>query len=149
MPNLINDEIRYATLVRAPIDRVYDGIATAAGLDGWFTSGATVDARAGGDLVFRWVDFGADQVTATAHCPILVAERPTHFTFQWQASDDPNWASTVEFRFEPVAEGTLIRVREYGYPDSAPGLRAMLNCAAGWGEALTLWKFYLEHNIRY
>jgi uncharacterized protein YndB with AHSA1/START domain len=44
---LIQDEIRYATLVRAPADEVYDGIATAQGLDGWFTKGASVDARPG------------------------------------------------------------------------------------------------------
>jgi uncharacterized protein YndB with AHSA1/START domain len=37
MTELINDEIRYATFVRAPVERVYDGIATAAALDGWFT----------------------------------------------------------------------------------------------------------------
>jgi hypothetical protein len=29
------------------------------------------------------------------------------------------------------------------------GLRAMLDCSAGWGEALTLWKYYVEHGIRY
>jgi hypothetical protein len=62
--------------------------------------------------------------------------------------DDPTWTSTVEITFEHVEGGTL-KVREYGYPNTPEGLRAMLNCAAGWGAALTLWKFYLEHGIRY
>lgn len=145
----IDDEIRYASLVRAPIEAVYDGIATAQGLDGWFTQSAEVDARPGGEIVFRWAGFGADKVTDTARGPVLAAERPRRFVFQWHASDDPTWMTTVEIEFEPVAEGTLIRLRETGYPDTPAGLRAMLNCAAGWGEALTLWKFYIEHGLRY
>ncbi len=150
MPPLIRDEIRYTTLVRAPIERVYDGIATAAGLDGWFTQGAAVDARPGGEIVFRWVDFGGDRVTGAARGPVLTAERPTRFVFQWPADDgEPALMSTVEIDFEATDAGTLIRLREHGYPDTPRGLRAMLNCAAGWGEALTLWKVYCEHGIRY
>lgn len=149
MSKLIGDEIRYATLVRAPAEQVYDGIATAEGLDGWFTEGATVDARPGGEIVFRWHEFGPDKVTAVDRGPVLEAEGPRRFVFQWHADGDPAWMSTVEIDFEPVDEGTVIRLREYGYPDTAQGLRAMLNCAAGWGEALTLWKYYIEHGVRY
>ncbi len=147
--NLIDDEIRYSTLVRAPIEKVYDGIATAAGLDGWFTNGASVDARPGGEIVSRWEQFGADKVSAIERGRVLEAQRPRRFVFKWHPSDNPDWMSTVEIIFEPQEGGVLIRLREYGYPDTAEGLRAMLNCAAGWGEALTLWKFYLEHGIRF
>lgn len=149
MNQLIDDEIRYATLVRAPADRVYDGIATAEGLDAWFTRGAFVDAHPGGEIVFRWHEFGADKVTGVDRGPVLEAEKPRRFAFKWQANDDPSWSSTVEIDFEAVDEGTIIHLREYGYPDTPQGLRAMLNCAAGWGEALTLWKFYLEHGVQY
>lgn len=149
MSALIDDKIRYATLVRASPERVYDGIATADGLDGWFTKGASVDARPGGEIVFRWQEFGADKVTGTDGGPVLEAERPHRFAFRWHADDDPTWMSTVEIDFEPVEEGTIIRLREYGYPDTPQGLRAMLNCAAGWGEALTLWKYYVEHGVKY
>ena len=55
----------------------------------------------------------------------------------------------VAIDFEPVPEGTLIRLRESGYQATPSGLRAMLNCSAGWGEALTLWKFFIEHGLRY
>ena len=51
--------------------------------------------------------------------------------------------------FEKVAEGTVIRLREYGYHDTPSGIKAMLECAAGWGEALTLLKYYVEHNLLY
>jgi uncharacterized protein YndB with AHSA1/START domain len=144
----IDDEIRYATFVRAPPEEVYDGIATSKGLDGWFTEGARVDPRPGGELYFRWKDFGAEQITDEAHCPILEAERGKRFVFQWKP-DTPDYYTTIEIEFEPVEGGTIVHLREHGYQDTPSGLRAMLNCSAGWGEALTLWKYFIEHEIRY
>jgi uncharacterized protein YndB with AHSA1/START domain len=148
MTEQIQDEIKCATFVRAAPERVYDGIATAGGLDAWFTEGASVDPRPGGEIFFRWKEFGADRITAEGRCPILEARRPERFVFQWRP-DNPSYATTVEIDFEPVEGGTIIRLREYGYEDTPSGLRAMLDCAAGWGEALTLWKFSVEHGLRY
>jgi uncharacterized protein YndB with AHSA1/START domain len=143
MTKLINDEIRYATFVCASAERVYDGIATAAGLDGWFTVGAEVEARPGGRIVFRWKDFGPDKVTGSDGGPVLEADRPRRFVFQW-SPDSTDYQTTVEINFEPTEGGTVIRLREHGYRDTSAGLRAMLECAAGWGEALTLWKLWAE-----
>jgi uncharacterized protein YndB with AHSA1/START domain len=148
MPELIGQPIYYETFVRAPPDRVYDGIATAEGLDGWFTAGAEVDARPGGRIRFRWKDWGPSRISAEDGGPILEARRPERFVFQWHP-DDETYATTVEIEFEEVEGGTIIRLRESGYRDTDSGRRAMLECAAGWGEALTLWKVYIEHGIRY
>jgi hypothetical protein len=38
---------------------------------------------------------------------------------------------------------------EQGYKQTTSSLQACLGCATGWGEALTLLKFYLEHGITY
>jgi len=43
----------------------------------------------------------------------------------------------------------VVRLREYGYHNTPSGLRAMLDCAAGWGEAMALMKVYVEHGITY
>ena len=43
--------------------------------------------------------------------------------------------------------GTIVRLREAGYYNTPSGIRSMVECAAGWGEALTLLKFYVEHGI--
>ena len=51
--------------------------------------------------------------------------------------------------FEAVEDGTIVRLREYGYEDTPSGHQGILECAAGWGEALTLFKFYVEHGITY
>lgn len=78
----------------------------------------------------------------------MEALRPKRFVFQWHP-DNPSYATTVEVDFEPAAEGTIVRLREHGYADTPEGHRACLDCAAGWGEALVLLKFYVEHGLRY
>jgi uncharacterized protein YndB with AHSA1/START domain len=134
--NLIDVEIKQATLVRAKPEAVYDAIATAEGLDAWFTVGSELDARPGGKMVFRWKNWGPDKYTNDS--PATVVE-----------ADNPSYATTIELDFEEVEEGTVVRLREYGYHDTLSGRAAMLECAAGWGEALTLMKYYIEHGVTY
>ena len=45
--------------------------------------------------------------------------------------------------------GTILRLTEQGYTNDSNGRTMALECAAGWGEAMTLLKFYLEHGIIY
>lgn len=135
-----------ATLVRAPRERVYDALTQAAELDAWFTTGAEVDPRPGGEMVWRWVEWGPDGITAEDRGPVLEARRPERYAFQWQAELG---GTTVEVDFEEHPEGTLVLLREHGYPDSKEGWRQFLDCSTGWGEALTLLKFHVEHGVRY
>jgi uncharacterized protein YndB with AHSA1/START domain len=148
MTELIDVEIRQNTLVRAEPEKVYDALTTGEGLDAWFTVGSEVDARPGGSITFRWKDWGPDKYTTEAIGPVLEAERPERFVFQWH-SDTPDYFTTIEIDFEPVEEGTVVRLREHGYHDTPSGRAALLECAAGWGEALTLMKYYVEHGVTY
>jgi uncharacterized protein YndB with AHSA1/START domain len=142
----IEEPITHRTVIAAPAERVYDAFATADGLDGWFTSGAEVDARPGGMIKFRWRDWGPQRLTCEDGGAVLAAHRPSHFIFQWQPGG-PGFTTTVELTFERVAVGTIVSVRETGYPDTPDGRRALLDCAAGWGEALTLCRFFLERGV--
>lgn len=144
--NVIAEPIAHEVLIAAPAERTYDAFATAQGLDGWFTEGAEVDARAGGEIKFRWRDWGPRRLTCEDGGRVLAAHRPSHFIFEWHPGG-PAFTTTVELTFERVAVGTIARVRESGYPDTPDGRRAMLECAAGWGEALTLVRFYLERGL--
>ena len=151
MSNLI--EINHAVFVRAAPEVVYDAFTTSDGLDGWFTSGAQVDPRPGGEICFRWVDWGPDRVTGEDGGPVLEAQAPSCLIFQWYP-DNPTYPTTVEIKFQSAVDkdgtpGTIVRLREHGYQDTPAGLKACIDCAAGWGEALTLLKFYVEHNIQY
>jgi len=148
MSKMIDEKVSFTTLVRATPERVYDAMATADGLNGWFTTSASVDARPGGEIRFRWVDWGYSHYTGENGGPVLEARRPERFVFQWQVDTD-SYNTTVEIDFEPVDEGTIVRLVEYSYEDSPTGLKDMLARASGWGEALTLMKFYVEHGVRY
>ena len=143
--SLFDTPILHKVLIRADRKKVFDAMTTAEGLDGWFTQGASVDLRAGGKLVFKWVDWGVDKVTSEAECPILEVKIPERFVFKWWSDH----YTTVEMDFKEVEEGTVLIVKEYGYQNTSEGRRRCIECATGWGEALTLIKFYVEHNLSY
>lgn len=146
-------EINHAVFVRAAQQEVYEAFTTRKGLDGWFTTGAQVDPYPGGQIRFRWVDWGPDDVTGEDGGPVLEARAPSSFKFQWYP-DNPTYATTVELKFQPAVDnegtkGTVVRLREFGFQPTPSGFKACVDCAAGWGEALTLLKFYVEHNLKY
>ena len=57
--------------------------------------------------------------------------------------------STIEINLAAVEGGTIVSLREYGCADTPSARSAMLSCAAGWGEDLTLMKFYMEYGVVY
>lgn len=141
MPERIANEVKQTVYIRAPREIVYDAFATAEGLDGWFTRGSRVDARPGGTLLFRWVDWGAEkEINADVPGRVLEAKRPERFVFEWGA---PGSESTVEIVFETRDGGTLVKLREFGFRK----IENVVENAGGWGEALTLARFWVEHGI--
>jgi uncharacterized protein YndB with AHSA1/START domain len=138
--------IRHRTYIEAPPRRVYRFLTTASGWDAWFTQGAEIDARPGGAILFRWKDFGIERHTGKDGGPVLEAESPHRFVFQWTPGDS---TTTVELTLEPLGSGTALTVKEWGHTTSQADLEALVACAAGWGEALALLKMYLEHGILY
>lgn len=140
--------IRHSTLIRAAPEQVYLALASAQGLDAWFTRGARVDAQPGGRIDFRWQDWGPDHISGEDGGPVLEAQPGRRLVFQWHP-DDESYATTVEIDLERAPEGTILRLKEYGFQDTPTGREAFVNCATGWGEALTLLKFYLEHGVSY
>ena len=145
MGDLIMEPIRQATFIKASAERVYDTITSGKGWDAFFTKGSEVDPRPGGRITFRWKDWGPDLYTTSAGGPVLEAVRPKRFVFQW----GEKMRSTVAFALTAEHGGTTVRLTETGYPDTPEGRAMALECAAGWGEALTLLKFYLEYGIVY
>jgi hypothetical protein len=97
-------------------------------------------------MVWRWVDWGPDRYTGEDRGPVLEATRPERFVFGWQSGLG---GTMVEIDFDEHPDGTLLRLREHGYPDTPEGWEQHMSCATGWGEALTLLKFWVEHGVRY
>jgi uncharacterized protein YndB with AHSA1/START domain len=146
--NVLDAEIRHATFVRAPRERVFEAMTTPEHLDGWFTTGAEVDLRPGGTIHWRWRDWGPDRVTGDDAAPIDEVSSPERLVFRWHGQGGDR-LTTVELDFEEADGGTVVRVRETGYLDTPEGRAGFANCAAGWGEALTLVKFYVESGMTY
>ncbi|GIN87345.1 hypothetical protein J6TS2_37310 [Heyndrickxia sporothermodurans] len=66
------------------------------------------------------------------------------FIFQWSPI---NGKTTVSIKLDPYKNGTLVTLKEKGYSRSEDDLATCVRCAVGWGEAMTLLKFYLEYGI--
>jgi uncharacterized protein YndB with AHSA1/START domain len=137
--------ICHSTYIAVFPAEVYRCLTTAGGWDGWFTEGTEIDAREGGFIRLRWKDFGVTHLTMEDGGPVIEAVSNERFGFRWQPGSQ---ATTVMFTLAPLGDGTLVEVTETGYPATAEDLVALVNCAAGWGEALTLMKFYLERGIQ-
>lgn len=150
MTEIFDTEIIHSTIIKAPIERVYDAISTAEGLDEWFTQDAEVNRRIGGTILFRWKSARADIQGGVIEDggPITEVDRPTHFAFQWHP-DNKSYATNVHFKLEDTDEGTIIVVQESGFENTPKGRKALLSCATGWGEALTMLKYYLEYGVKY
>lgn len=148
MATIRNEKVNFKTLIRVQPERAYDAIATAAGLNEWFTTGATLDLRPGGEIRFRWKDWGLDRYTGEIPGTVLEVRRPERYVFQWRA-DSGTYDTTVDIDFEAVAEGTVVKLIETGYEDTPAGMQDLLNRVSGWAQVLTLMKFYLEHGVRY
>jgi uncharacterized protein YndB with AHSA1/START domain len=144
MSNLFSHNIKQRTFIAAPPEKVYDTITNASEWDQFFTTGMTLDPKPGGKCVFRWKDWGPDFYTVEADGDVIEAVRPRRFVFQWYPIGREN-PTTVSFRLEAEHGGTVLTVEESGYPDTDKGRAMILECAAGWGEAATLLKFYVEY----
>jgi len=143
--DIIEIPIEHKIIIRSPRERVFNAIATGKGLDQWFTKGSSVDVFEGGKIRFVWRDWGADHVDTEAEGPVLEYNAPERFVFKWWSTNP----STVEFDFKVIPEGTMVILKEHGYENSREGMDRCIECAIGWGQALTLMKFYLEHGVTY
>lgn len=141
--------ISCSTRVAAPPERCFEAFGSAAGWDAWFTTGMSLVPEAGGAMVFRWRDFGAERYSGEEPGRVLRYEPPGLLEFDWQLD---RVGTRVTLRFEAVSddlgEGTLISLEDVGYDRDPDGEQRMVYCATGWGEALTLAKAWIEHGIR-
>jgi uncharacterized protein YndB with AHSA1/START domain len=146
--NFFDQQIKHRIFIKAVPEKVYDTITSGDGWNAFFTHATEVDPRPGGKIVFRWKDWGPDFYTVDADGAVVKAERPRQFAFQWYpvGKDNP---TTVQFDLTDKFGGTVIELTESGYPDTPEGRAMILECASGWGEAMTLLKFYLEHTVIY
>ncbi len=107
------DEIRRELMVDAPIERVWEALTSADELAQWFGDSAEIDLRPGGRARFGWLEFDA-----TTEAIVEVVERPSRFSFRWEALKDTpveEVSTLVEFTLEPEGKGTRVILLESGF----------------------------------
>ncbi len=139
-------EIKHQTFIRAQIDEVYKILTTAEGWNSWFTNQSRLYLHADGtgEIKLKWTNFGSNCVTIEDGGKILEAIPNKSFVFQWSPGEN---ITTVSFKLENYNNGTLLKLIETGYSPSTNDIQACIECASGWGEALTLLKVYIEHGL--
>ncbi len=139
-------DIKHSVFIEAPIEKVWQTLTTKEGWNSWFTNGTEIDLKEGGYIKLRWKNFGTSHDTTEDGGTILKVTSNKRFVFQWSPASSP---TTVAFNLEKLGRGTKVLLTETGYPESERDLQACISCAIGWGEALMLLKFFLEHGITY
>lgn len=137
--------ILHANYINAPVEKVFTTLTTAKGWDAWFTKGMELDLGTK-KMLFVWRNWGPDKVNISASATIQSYEPNNEFSFIWQEGKHD---TLVKFTLSPLGKGTKVHVNESGYKNNDIGATDMNECATGWGEALTLLKFYLEHGVVY
>jgi len=112
-------DVEREILVPEAPDEVWEALTEHERLEEWFATEVELDARPGGEGVFRWGD-GDER-----HAVVRELEETERLVLDW---DD---GGSVAIELEPVVEGTLVRVVESS-PEFAPalGLRALAWTAA-------------------
>ena len=134
--------IKHSTFIKTTPERVFETLTSAEGWDAWFTKGTTLNLGSGGEFIMRWKDWGPGRVTTEDRVKVLEIVPNEKFVFQWNMHEG---GTTVTFTLEPRENGTVLQITDAGYES----MDYFMECATGWGEALTLLKFYLEHGIIY
>ena len=109
---MIADHIERELLIEAPVDVVWSVVTEPEQINRWFTDGAELDLRPGGQGAFSWRGFGRTVLQVER------AERPHVFAFRWSHPEgqQPHAGNStlVEFTLTDEGGNTRLRVVESG-----------------------------------
>lgn len=130
--------------ISKPVDEVFETVVNPDRLSKFFTTGgAKGRLDTGAEVTWDFHDFpGA--------FPVLVQEVVPNerIVLQWEIEGSPDSWTTVTMTFQPLEEGrTLVRISEYGWPDTETGLKGCLGNCEGWTGMICAMKAWMEHGI--
>jgi uncharacterized protein YndB with AHSA1/START domain len=102
-------EVEREIVVPEAPDEVWEALTEPERLEEWFATEAELDARPGGEGIFRWGD--GDERRAV----VREAEEAERLVLDWEDG------GSVAIELEPIVEGTRVHVVESS-PDLAPAL---------------------------
>lgn len=135
-------KIKHGTLIKQKAAEIFQVLSTSEGWNAWFTDATVIDNE-NEMITLVWYNCGPNNLTDVDRGKIVERIPEKKFSFEW--SPARGLTTTVSFELEETIKGTYVKVIEDGY--DLNHLDALVECAAGWGEALTLLKFYMEKGI--
>lgn len=139
--------IEFSTYIHRARSDVYQSLITMEGWNGCFTTGASIDLKSR-TIHFRWHELGPDKINAETLGKELSFQENRELGFTWHHESLPA-PTKVSFELTDEGEGTVLSVKDEGYPKTEKGEFMFMDCSAGWAEFLTLLKIYLETGYRY
>lgn len=130
--------------ISKPVDEVFAAVVEPDRLSQYFTTGgAQGRLESGAEVTWDFHDFpGA--------FPVLVQDviPNSKIVLQWEANQNPSTWTTVTMEFRELEDGrTLVRISEYGWPETEAGLKSCFGNCEGWTGMLCAMKAWLEHGI--
>ena len=130
--------------IAKPVEEVFETVVNPDRLSKFFTTGgAKGRLETGAEVIWDFHDFpGA--------FPVLVQEIVPNerITLQWETDGEPRVWTTVTMTFQALEDGrTLVRISEYGCPETEAGLKGCLGNCEGWTGMICAMKMWLEHGI--
>jgi uncharacterized protein YndB with AHSA1/START domain len=140
------NKIIHKVYINFPIKMVFSSLIDSNVWNSWFTTKCYIGKAIGERIDFFWENYGVDQLNISDGGEIIQWKEPSLFGFTWKPGES---VTSVRFALSVRGRGTVVTLEESGYSDSQEDYEAFKSCSVGWGEALTLFKFYLEHGITY
>lgn len=130
--------------IAKPVEEVFEAVVSPDRLSQFFTTGgARGRLETGAEVTWDFHDFpGA--------FPVLVQEvvPNTRIVLQWEADGIADTWTTVTMEFQGLEDGrTLVRISEFGWPETEAGLSSSFGNCQGWTGMLCAMKAWLEHGI--
>ncbi|WP_226782891.1 SRPBCC family protein [Oceaniglobus trochenteri] len=130
--------------ISRPVDEVFEAVVSPDRLSKYFTTGgARGRLETGAEVTWDFHDFpGA--------FPVMVQEVVPNerIVLQWEADHATATWTTVTMEFSPLDDNrTLVRISEFGWPETQAGLTSSFGNCEGWTGMLCAMKAWLEHGI--
>lgn len=134
-------------ILKAPLDKVWNAVATPEGFAGWFLAKVEGEWKQGNSVVLNWPSGSKNEIVLSRIEPKEV------FAYQWHPGDSYLVAdlpveelTTVTMRLREIPEGTELALTETGF-ENIPEERRLkvlgLN-TEGWDEELENIRKYVE-----
>ena len=130
-------DIRHRIGVTAPIEQVYERVATIDGLAAWWTSDTTGESKVGGVITFR---FG-DEPGRSMDMEVVELTPPGQVVWRCTQGPDEWLDTTFTFDLRPDGDETVVLFTQAGWREP---VEFMHHCTTKWGSYLLSLKHGVE-----